>query len=283
MDQAPDQQGSGTSAGHNRAAFWKVTWRARAPALRASLLPFVLMLALHVAEDAISDVWAFAAPEALHVAIPGPVLLDGLYFMLDGLFLGLLLEALLSGRPLADSLPPLRPPPRVVYFALAMLPLGFVGGLLSWALRWGLSNALVALLDRQSDADLELPGSFSRELIVGSDLVISSSIFPLAVVGLAIAPVAVRLLELPRIRDADGHRISTVPSPSFFGAWVLAVLLNVLLDLLLQRSLAQLPLLGESALPALLSWYVANFTALTLIGSAIAIMLARRARQLAAA
>jgi hypothetical protein len=92
----------------------------------------------------------------------------------------------------------------------------------------------------------------------------------------------VRLLELPRIRDAGGRPASAAPGPDLLVAWMLAVLLDVLLNLILQGALAQLPFLGETALPSFLAWYVANFTALTLIGSAIATLLVRRARHAAA-
>jgi hypothetical protein len=235
---------------------WRVARLARVVALRASLLPFALMLVLDTAKD----------------AIPGPVLLDGLYFMVDGLFLGLLLEAMLSRRPLAESLPPLWPPRRVLLFAVAMLPLGLVGGVLSWAARRGFTTALIDLID-----DPEALGPFSEVTIRTIDLVISSSTFPLVATGLAVAPVAVHLLELPRIRDAVGRPPSSAPSLGMFGALVLAVLVGLVLEGALGGALYRLPVVGGTALPGLIIWYVADFVSLTLAGGAIATLLIRRA------
>ena len=235
---------------------WRLAWLARVAALRASLLPFALMLVLDAAKD----------------AIPGPVLLDGLYFMLDGLFLGLLLEAMLSRRPLSESLPPPWPPRRVLLFAAAMLPLGLMGGVLSWAARLGFSTALMDLID-----DPEALGPFSEVMIRTIDLVISSSTFPLIAIGLAVAPVAVHLLELPRIRDTAGRPPSSAPTWGLFGALVLAVLVGLFLDGALGGALSRLPVVGGTVLPGLITWYVADFVSLTLAGSAIASLLIRRA------
>jgi len=251
---------------------WRVAWRARRAAFRASLLPFALMLALRAAEDAIQDAW-LVLPERVQTAVPDLVVLDALYAALDGLFLALLLEAILSGHRPADSLPPLRPPRRAVLFALAVLPLGLAGSLFSLAVRWGFWNLLAVFVDRVPDPDT--PGAFSQALIRSIGLVVTSPALSLVAIGLAVAPVAVRLLDLPRIRDEHGQPPSTAPSLDLFGALLFAVLLDVFLGLVVEGVLGGLPLLGETVLPNLLAWYVANFTALTLVGSAVATMLVR--------
>jgi len=252
---------------------WRVAWRARRAAFRASLVPFALMLSLRMAEDAIRDAW-LVLPEGVQMAIPDLIALDVLYTMLDGLFLALLLEAVLSGRQATESLPPLQPPSRVLIFTLTMLPIGLVGSLFSQAVRFGFGNALVMFADRVPDP--EEMGAFSRALIRGVGLVVTSPALALVVIGLAVAPVAVRLLDLPRIRDEHCQPPSSVPSLDLVGAVLFAVLVDVVLRLVVEGILSEFPLLGETMLPTLLAWYVANFAALTLVGSAVATMLVRR-------
>lgn len=120
--------------------------------------------------------------------------------------------------------------------------------------------------------------AFSRALFRSIGLMVTSPALALVVIGLAVAPAVVRLLDLPRIRDERCQPPSSVPSLDLVGILLFVVVLDVFLRLVVEGGLSRLPLLGETVLPNLLAWYAADFTALTLVGSAVATMLVRRSR-----
>lgn len=264
---------------------WRIAWRAKQVALRAVGIPFGLMFALLLVEADImgiiryvitsiggSDVVAY---NAAHVVV------QAMYTAIDALLIAALLEMLLSGRKLADSLPRLMPSAGAVRFALAFLVIGIGTSLLHLALRYGFTGqpGWIWVADGgPSPAPLWL------------QFLLAPAIQWL-IAGLALAPLALRLLKLPALSDGDRLPKPWPPTVGLLGMLLAAALVFNLVGAVLETILMPaveaiapdggaggnraLSITGEWII-ALVTAYAGTFIQTLLIAASVAALLWRR-------
>lgn len=249
------------------ATSWAVAWRAADGAVRASVAPFAAGLLVFAAEPLISESLLLALGPSEAGSVLYFLLLDALYLALDGVFVGAMLEALLSGRPWRDSLPPIVPTGRSLQFGLALMPLAILGTALNQSAGMMVSRLLMSLpIDR---AEAMAP------LFWVAHFVATSPALPWLLYVIVIAMLAVRLLRLPAL-DGGQRPVSARPTPRLFGLTAIAIGVNILLYVGLGAGLATLPFIGGTVLPMVVAWYVGSYVMLTLIAAGVAVMLMRR-------
>jgi len=264
---------------------WRIAWRAKRGALRAVGVPFGLMFVLHLIEADImgiiryvitsiggSDVVAY---NAAHVVV------QAMYTAIDALLIAALLEMLLSGQKLADSLPRLMPSAGAIRFALAFLVIGIGTSLLHLALRYGFTGQpgwIWVADDGPSPVPLWL------------QFLLAPAIQWL-VAGLALAPLAVRLLKLPASSASGRPPKPWPPTVGLLGMLLAAALVFNLVVAALEailmpaieaiapdrgaRGTLALSIIGERIV-ALVTSCVGTFVQALLIAASVAAMLWRR-------
>jgi hypothetical protein len=182
---------------------------------------------------------------------------------------------LLSGRPLADSLPPVVPDRRAVHFALAFLPIGIATSLLHIiVLRYGVPALLAPLPADETQWPAGLLTVVRPVLAL-----LGAPTLQWLVAGLALAPLALRLLHLPAVA---GTAPSARPTLGLAGMLLAAIVLGNLIE---YAPTTLLPGAGPAAAPViahaviLLGWYAGTFVMTLLIASSVAALLWRRSRR----
>lgn len=264
---------------------WWIAWRAKWVALRAVGIPFGLMFVLHLVEASIMDLVQHVitsiggsdvvAYNAAHVVA------QAMYTAIDALLIAALLEMLLSGRKLADSLPQLVPSAGAIRFALAFLVIGIGTSLLHLALRHGLTGQ--ATWTWVADDPLS-PTALWLQLLFAPAI-------QWLVAGLAIAPLALRLLKLPALSHGDRPPKPWPPTIGLLGmllavACIFNLVVAVLQAILMPAVEATAPdggaggnralsVIGESIV-VLVTGYAGTFIQTLLIAASVAALLWRR-------
>jgi hypothetical protein len=270
---------------------WRIAWRSKRAALRAVLAPFCLIFVLHfLGEGLIEEIVGriVGAGNPLLAAQASLALTLTLYMAIDGLLIAALLEMLLSGRKLADSMPPLVPANRAVRFALAFIPIGLVTSLLHVALRHGVAALLAWRLE---DPQEDLAPSPLVSLLM---LLLDTSAIQWLVAGLAVAPLALRVLSLPALTAQGRAPPSARPTLGLIWLLLIAVALGTLLQVVLENAvlrgleaaLGAIPGVNTTAAPIIVSEkvgglagsYILTFVTTLLIASGVAALLWRRHR-----
>ncbi|MEO3434434.1 hypothetical protein [Inquilinus sp. CAU 1745] len=247
---------------------WAVAWRAADGAVRASVAPFAAGLLVFAAEPLIYEALYRVQGLSETLSEIWPILyswlLQTIYLGLDGVFVAAMLEALLSGRPWRDSLPPIVPTTRALRFGLALTPLAIVGAALNETGGAMAGQAFMSLpLER-----MEAMAPFFR----AAHFIVTSPALPWILYVIVTGMLAVRLLHLPALRSEGSAR----PTLGLFATTAIAIAVNILLYVGLETGLATLPLVGQTVLPMVVAWYVGSYVALTLIAAGVAVMLMRR-------
>lgn len=270
---------------------WRIAWRIKRSALRAALVPFCLIFVLHfLGEGLIEEIVGriVGAGNLLLAAQASLTLTLTLYMAIDGLLIAALLEMLLSGRKHADSMPPLVPTNRAFRFALAFIPIGLVTSLLHVALRHGVAALLAWRLEDPQEAIALYP------LVSPLMLLLDTSAIQWLVAGLAVAPLALRLLSLPALTAQARTPPSAKPTLALIWLVLIAVALGTFLQVALENAvvrgleavLGAIPGVNTAAAPIIISEkvgglvgsYVLTFVTTLLIASGVAALLWRRHR-----
>ncbi|MPZ31045.1 MAG: hypothetical protein GEV13_08620 [Rhodospirillales bacterium] len=265
---------------------WVIAWRVKRAAMRAAVVPFGLMFALYLFEGLVEEIAArIVGAISMQLARDASLTLEeALYTAIDGLLIASLLEMLLSGRKLADSLPPFIPGKRAFRFALALFPIGLAASLLHLALRHGKGVAL--------DWFATDPPQWAVGLSSLFFMLLNAPTLQWLVAGLAVAPLALRLLSLPALTDRGRAPPSSRPTLGLVGLLLAAVVLENLLEgglaavLMrgLEAGLGAIPGISGTAVAIILSgevsvlvgWYVGTFVMTLMIATSVAVLLWRR-------
>ena len=167
---------------------WRLAWRAKGAAVQVAVLPLGLVALLYVGYDCIAGI--LHLPEGVWL-----VLCETLFTVLEALLITTLLEGPLAGPASGDRRPHWLPSRRAFGFALAFVPPGIVLSLLHVFLRWSLIGPL---------------GIVAGPPPALWEVVLFFHPMQWAVLGLAVAPLAQRLLRLPPLpaTSPSGTRLS---------------------------------------------------------------------------
>src|SRR5690606_14657089 len=171
--------------------------------------------------------------------------------------------------PLGETRLTLLPDGRQLRFGGAMVLVGLVAVVLHLLLRQGVAAAL---------ADLEVAALERFDTPAGRALfaLVATPLLPWVVAGLAVAPLALRLLRLPAL--AGGARPGTAPTPGLFAFLIGAVIAAELVRRAIIGPLARLPVIGDTTAPEYVAWYVSTLVLLTLVTARVGALLMRRHR-----
>ncbi len=274
---------------------WRIAWRVKHAAVRAAVAPFCLILVLSVAGEQLIEHVALRLGGTVNTILAAQasrMLIETLYMAIDALLIAALLEMLLSGRKLDDSLPPLLPVRRTLRLAVALIPIGLLTSLLHLALKHGETAALNWLVEDIGDD----PEAYSRLAAIWAPITPFLNAPPMQwiLAGLAVPPLALRLLRLPALTNGGRAPPSTRPTPGFVALLMAAVVLATFLDIVVKAVLSRGIEEGPKVVPGIestVAWrvsehvidlagaYVLTFVMTLLIACGVATLLWRRRDQ----
>ncbi len=234
---------------------WRVAWRVRLTALAVSPVPALLTALIFFLE--------YQAEFAFFAGEPAFVVLDTAYFAAEALFLGMLLEALFVDDGPPATRDAMRPRSGALRFAAAMAPVGLVAVLLQLGLH--------GLLAESFEGDLAgNPGAEPGLAHLWFEAVTSDPAVQWLLGGLMAPAIAVRTLKLEQMAS----RPVAIPSLGLVAMVIEAVVLAVLLYRGTGAAADRLGLFGLWL--SFATWYLIAMLTLTLIATAIGLMLRAR-------
>ena len=255
-----------------------LAWRRRGSAISASLIPFLLMIAIWFASPLIQAAVAGAISAArLGISYYSDrvyfVLLDAFYWYAVGLFVAVMIELFFSDGLTERSWNLILPSRPALLFALALTPIGAVASVLD--LVYGDDLVSIALA----------PGTLSNDDGVAAGvfrlvyLTVNHAPIQWLIVGPLVPYLAVKCLELPSLGSPGGKQLRAVPSIGYLTLVLITVVAAGLVDVGLSQGLSNVPILTGTWAPSLAAWYFSVIPMLTIVAAAAAVLLARNGRR----